>query len=39
MDLVATSVVTQQLLDWTPTGPTLVEDIGAGAYSVPAPVS
>jgi nucleoside-diphosphate-sugar epimerase len=39
MDLVATSVVTQQLFDWTPTGPTLVEDIGAGAYSVPAPVS
>lgn len=39
MDLVATSAVTQQLFDWTPTGPTLVEDIGAGAYSVPAPVS
>ncbi|QNK81957.1 SDR family oxidoreductase [Nakamurella sp. PAMC28650] len=39
MDLVATSAVTQQLFEWTPTGPTLVEDIGAGAYSVPAPVS
>ena len=33
MDLSATSSTTQQLLDWTPTGPTLVEDLDAGAYS------
>lgn len=30
----ATSSATQELLGWTPTGPTLVEDIEAGAYSV-----
>ncbi|PUB31626.1 nucleoside-diphosphate-sugar epimerase [Promicromonospora sp. AC04] len=33
MDLPATSAATQQLLGWTPSGPTLVEDIDAGAYS------
>jgi nucleoside-diphosphate-sugar epimerase len=33
MDLQATSTATQQLLGWTPTGPTLIEDIDAGAYS------
>ena len=33
MDLSATSIVTRKLLDWTPTGPTLVEDLDAGAYS------
>lgn len=33
MDLAAASDVTRELLDWTPTGPTLVEDIDAGAYS------
>jgi len=33
MDLAATSDLTRELLDWTPTGPTLVEDIDAGAYS------
>jgi len=32
-DLSATSGATQQLLGWTPTGPTLLEDIEAGAYS------
>jgi nucleoside-diphosphate-sugar epimerase len=32
MDLSATSEITRELLDWTPTGPTLVEDIDAGAY-------
>jgi nucleoside-diphosphate-sugar epimerase len=32
MDLAASSAATQQLLGWTPTGPTLVEDIDAGAY-------
>jgi len=33
MDLAATSTATQELLGWTPTGPTLVEDIAAGAYA------
>lgn len=32
MDLVASSAATRQLLGWTPTGPTLLEDIAAGAY-------
>jgi nucleoside-diphosphate-sugar epimerase len=32
MDLAATSTITQELLGWTPTGPTLLEDIDAGAY-------
>ncbi|WP_327146576.1 SDR family oxidoreductase [Nocardia sp. NBC_01327] len=34
MDLPATSTATRELLGWTPTGPTLLEDIGAGAYTV-----
>ncbi|HEY6789123.1 MAG TPA: SDR family oxidoreductase [Trebonia sp.] len=33
MDLTARSTVTRELLGWTPTGPTLIEDIDAGAYS------
>ncbi|MGI5241901.1 SDR family oxidoreductase [Dactylosporangium sp. CA-139066] len=33
MNLAASSTATQELLGWTPTGPTLVEDIDAGAYS------
>ncbi len=33
MDLAATSQVTRDLLGWEPVGPTLVEDIAAGAYS------
>jgi nucleoside-diphosphate-sugar epimerase len=33
MDLAATSTATRELLGWVPTGPTLVEDIDAGAYS------
>jgi nucleoside-diphosphate-sugar epimerase len=33
MDLSATSAATRELLDWTPTGPTLIEDLDAGAYS------
>lgn len=33
MDMAASSVVTRKLLGWTPTGPTLVEDLAAGAYS------
>jgi nucleoside-diphosphate-sugar epimerase len=32
MDLCASSAQTQKLLDWTPTGPTLIEDLDAGAY-------
>ncbi|MFG1644527.1 SDR family oxidoreductase [Amycolatopsis sp. NPDC049252] len=34
MDLAATSVQTRELLGWAPTGPTLVEDLDGGAYSV-----
>ncbi len=34
MDLTATSTVTQELFGWTPTGPTLIEDLDAGAYSL-----
>ena len=33
MDLAATSAVTRELLGWTPIGPTLIEDIGGGAYA------
>jgi nucleoside-diphosphate-sugar epimerase len=33
MDLEATSTATRELLGWTPTGPTLIEDLDAGAYS------
>lgn len=33
MELTATSAATQHLLGWTPGGPTLVEDLAAGAYS------
>ena len=33
MDLAATAAVTQELLGWTPTGPALLDDIDAGAYS------
>ena len=32
MDLSATSAATRELLGWTPTGPTLIEDLDAGAY-------
>ena len=31
-DMAASSAATQQLLGWTPTGPTLVHDIDGGAY-------
>jgi nucleoside-diphosphate-sugar epimerase len=34
MDLAASSTATRELLGWVPTGPTLIEDIDAGAYSV-----
>ncbi len=33
VDMAGTSVATQQLLGWTPTGPTLVDDIAGGAYT------
>lgn len=33
MDLAATSAATQELLGWTPAGPSLAEDIAAGACS------
>jgi nucleoside-diphosphate-sugar epimerase len=32
MDLAATSTITRELLGWAPTGPTLIEDLDAGAY-------
>lgn len=32
VDVRASSEATRALLDWTPTGPTLLEDIAAGAY-------
>ncbi|MGH3003787.1 MAG: SDR family oxidoreductase [Gaiellaceae bacterium] len=32
-DYPATSTATRELLGWTPTGPTLIEEIDAGAYS------
>jgi nucleoside-diphosphate-sugar epimerase len=34
MELTATSARTQELLGWTPTGPTLIADIEGGAYAV-----
>jgi nucleoside-diphosphate-sugar epimerase len=34
MDIVATNTKTRELLDWHPTGPTLLEDIAAGAYAL-----
>ena len=37
MNLAATSTATRELLGWTPTGPTLIEDIDAGAYSARTP--
>jgi nucleoside-diphosphate-sugar epimerase len=33
MDMAASSGRTQELLGWTPTGPTLLEDLEAGAYA------
>jgi nucleoside-diphosphate-sugar epimerase len=33
LDMPASSAITRELLGWRPTGPTLIEDIGAGAYS------
>jgi nucleoside-diphosphate-sugar epimerase len=39
MDLAATSTMTRELLGWSPTGPTLIQDIDAGAYSAHAPTA
>ncbi|GII61020.1 hypothetical protein Skr01_11050 [Sphaerisporangium krabiense] len=33
MDMSASSARTRDLLSWTPAGPTLIEDIEAGAYA------
>jgi nucleoside-diphosphate-sugar epimerase len=33
MELTATSALTRELLGWTPTGPTLINDLDTGAYS------
>lgn len=39
LDIPASSVATQELLGWTPTGPTLIDDLDSGAYfPVPAQV-
>ncbi|NMH98751.1 SDR family oxidoreductase [Pseudonocardia acidicola] len=35
MDLTASSARTREMLGWTPTGPTLFEDIASGAYALP----
>lgn len=36
-DMSSSSTVTRATYGWKPTGPTLVEDIAAGAYDLPAP--
>jgi nucleoside-diphosphate-sugar epimerase len=33
LNMAASSAITRELLEWEPTGPTLIEDIEAGAYS------
>ena len=38
MDMSVSSALTRQLLDWTPTGPTLLEDIEMGHYFEKRPV-
>ena len=32
MDMAASSTVTQQRFGWSPTGPTLAEDLSSGSY-------
>jgi nucleoside-diphosphate-sugar epimerase len=32
MDLSSSSTITQEMLGWTPTGPTLLEDLASGSY-------
>jgi len=39
MDLTATSTKTRELLGWAPAGPTLIEDLDAGAYSARTPMA
>jgi nucleoside-diphosphate-sugar epimerase len=39
MDLAATSTMTRELLGWAPAGPTLIEDLDAGAYSARTPMA
>jgi hypothetical protein len=39
MNLAATSTATRELLGWAPAGPTLVEDLDAGAYRADTPVT
>jgi nucleoside-diphosphate-sugar epimerase len=39
MDLAATSTVTRELLGWAPAGPTLIEDLDAGAYAAGTPAA
>jgi nucleoside-diphosphate-sugar epimerase len=39
MDLAATSTRTRELLGWDPHGPTLIEDLDAGAYSPGTPAA
>ncbi|HEY2550272.1 MAG TPA: SDR family oxidoreductase [Streptosporangiaceae bacterium] len=39
MDMPATSTATRKLLGWAPAGPTLIEDIDAGAYPGVPPAS
>ena len=39
MDLAATSTATRELLGWAPAGPTLIEDLDAGAYRAGTPVT
>jgi nucleoside-diphosphate-sugar epimerase len=39
MDLTATSTMTRELLGWAPAGPTLIEDLDAGAYSARMPMA
>jgi len=39
MDLPVTSTVTRELLDWHPSGPTLLEELNAGVYSALAPAT
>jgi len=33
LDMAASSAITRELLGWDPTGPALIDDIDAGAYS------
>lgn len=39
MNLAATSTATRELLGWAPAGPTLIEDLDAGAYRAGTPVT